>query len=660
MVADPPCVSRRVSRSLIAVGGALVLFSVAFSGSSTVSDTSALSSSTPAAAGKARYATTPTSSLARDFLLDEGNALPAGITRFLAETPVDTDQSTQGMRMDFVAESQLTLTVLNAYTRTSPIQTGKFAYPWWYLAEPFKAHALSAVNGVDPGAWYKWVVDDHTQGYGATCDVLWTSLGWKSVVLIEKLNGTTTCTIAAKVQVKYARREIRSLTDQDRETFFQAAMVLQRVPTEVGQRLYGSAYKSKDYFTRVHLYYGGTSDCDHWHQGAGFVTSHVAFTLEFEQAIQSVSPSVSMPYWDFTIESTLYEPGTFRSSLIFSDDWFGNASPDNDLHTLTEGRWAFVPATANARNFSEVVNSYGVLRAPWNNDPTPFLTRYCEIYGYENNMKPSGCKEYNAAVKKTTWMSMSRQLNSAAHGHIHETIGGAWNHYFAEMNEYVTTPAIMTFAHGIQGLSKELWRAGYSVCPEQCAMDTAWVDCQCQCTPTSIKGKESYDILDDAGVLAAVSYYDQQGHTIDQFYDANGTIYYTLPGYDARESKHIYDSLLKVLCSPGHIGDMFQATSTNDITFWVLHPAVDRLWHYKRLGNQHNYDETWDPYHNCYGHNPTDYLPFKNLFDTDDRFYTNAELYENLRPNTAVLPYVYDHFKWPHCDLIGLPVSNEW
>lgn len=55
-----------------------------------------------------------------------------------------------------------------------------------------------------------------------------------------------------------------------------------------------------------------------------------------------------------------------------------------------------------------------------------------------------------------------------------------------------------------------------------------------------------------------------------------GNVFYTLPGYNEEESAKIYEQLLYLLCSPGHIGTMFQATSTNDITFWVLHPTVDR------------------------------------------------------------------------------------
>lgn len=58
------------------------------------------------------------------------------------------------------------------------------------------------------------------------------------------------------VMVKYVRREIRDLTDRDRETFFNAVSVLQRVPSAVGRQIYGEKYYSKDYFNRIHLYYG--------------------------------------------------------------------------------------------------------------------------------------------------------------------------------------------------------------------------------------------------------------------------------------------------------------------------------------------------------------------------------------------------------------------
>ncbi len=34
------------------------------------------------------------------------------------------------------------------------------------------------------------------------------------------------------------------------------------------------------------------------------MTHHVGYTLLFEQALQLVDPSVSIPYWEYTIECT--------------------------------------------------------------------------------------------------------------------------------------------------------------------------------------------------------------------------------------------------------------------------------------------------------------------------------------------------------------------
>lgn len=74
---------------------------------------------------------------------------------------------------------------------------------------------------------------------------------------------------------------------------------------------------------------GGTKACDHWHQGAGFVTSHIGLTLMYEMSLQAVNPAVAVPYWDFTLESTFFGASDFRTSGVFADDWFGSASPDN-------------------------------------------------------------------------------------------------------------------------------------------------------------------------------------------------------------------------------------------------------------------------------------------------------------------------------------------
>ena len=45
----------------------------------------------------------------------------------------------------------------------------------------------------------------------------------------------------------------------------------------------------------------------------------MALALEFEQSMQSIDPSVSMPYWEYGMETYLYD--SYTESPIFSDDW---------------------------------------------------------------------------------------------------------------------------------------------------------------------------------------------------------------------------------------------------------------------------------------------------------------------------------------------------
>jgi hypothetical protein len=67
-----------------------------------------------------------------------------------------------------------------------------------------------------------------------------------------------------------------------------------------------------------------------------------------------------------------------------------------------------------------------------------------------------------------------------------------------------------------------------------------------------------------------------------------------------------------------------------------------------------SFDNTWeDEVGQCEGHLSYALTPFKNIFDSDDRLYTNSELYELLEPTIDSYPYVYDHFRWSHCEVLG-------
>lgn len=76
--------------------------------------------------------------------------------------------------------------------------------------------------------------------------------------------------------------------------------------------------------------------------GSGFLTHHLALTNTFEASLRSIDPSVTLPYWDFTIEGEeILLKGERPSYMmevtpIFSDTWFGSVDSFNHI---ADSRW---------------------------------------------------------------------------------------------------------------------------------------------------------------------------------------------------------------------------------------------------------------------------------------------------------------------------------
>lgn len=77
--------------------------------------------------------------------------------------------------------------------------------------------------------------------------------------------------------------------------------VLTYIPRLVCRRT-GKNMQGIDFFVQMHLDGAGVKDCDHWHDDAGIMTHHIGYTLQFEQALQVVDPSIAIPYWEYTID----------------------------------------------------------------------------------------------------------------------------------------------------------------------------------------------------------------------------------------------------------------------------------------------------------------------------------------------------------------------
>ena len=53
----------------------------------------------------------------------------------------------------------------------------------------------------------------------------------------------------------------------------------------------------------------------------------------------------------------------------------------------------------NAINYSDIVSPYGLLKSPWNADPSPYLSRSDRIFGLKNNLKVPNSKQNTFSLR---------------------------------------------------------------------------------------------------------------------------------------------------------------------------------------------------------------------------------------------------------------------
>lgn len=117
-------------------------------------------------------------------------------------------------------------------------------------------------------------------------------------------------------------------------------------------------------------------------------------------------------------------------------------------------------------------------------------------------------------------------------------------------------------------------------------------------------------------------------------------------------------------------GDMFEAGSPIEASFWPIHPTMDRLLQYRDLVQPFS-DKTYFGFNEsgssclssmdgCLGHNAGDLTYWKTVLLEADGTYsstyrTNEEVRNAVLPGSGAykMPYIYDSFEWKHCDDAG-------
>lgn len=542
-------------------------------------------------------------------------------------------------------------------------------YPFMHgfdLVEPYRevTMCLSGLAKHCESCEFSWEINNqesreiHANASTENMKTVFTVLGKYTVNVIVHTSSSLQ-TYQSQIICKYVRRELRTLFPEDREAYFESSKVIWDTSTTDGQKLYGDRFQGIEYFVREHNNLAGQRECDHIHDGLGFLTQHAAMSLEFERALQSVNSRVTVPYWDYTIESSwISESGnneisSWYSSEVFSDDWFGETSPAG--YIVNQGRWAYTPAMSTATNqLSSTLNAYGFLRAPWNQNNIPFLTRHNKSYGFYLT-SPPGCKDHYDQMKLTTFAEFGTEISYKPHGKTHTLIGGVWG---ADWSDFLSTSGyssrsgrdISTLAFVVQ---KAMWRAQLLDCPKQCSAETPLAKCKCTCPSlqswlTSGQAKSILQRFNNAPGVNGI------------FSDPS----YTKDKYGADFS----GSLLRLFCndlddfSPV-IGDSLESASPLDVSFWSIHPTVERLWLWRRVLGMTN--DSWVDNDSrsvngfdvgyCWGHNEADVVYWKNLQEGNSRSYTNRELYDYFDPKNGRVSFVYDTFQWSHCESQGFP-----
>ncbi|KAH8052592.1 symporter [Aureococcus anophagefferens] len=434
---------------------------------------------------------------------------------------------------------------------------------------------------------------------------------------------------------------------------------------------YGPAYVDIYALTRQHAALAGDKACDHMHDGLGFLTMHLGLSLAFEQSIQAVDAAVALPYWDYTVDRYDADRGArpLGDSAMWRSDWFGTADPA--VNTVATGRWAFVAAEQGAWD-APVHNSYGFLRAPWNNNDRPWVTRSDSLCGYKFEDTPS-CAAHFALLNGTdSWFDFAWQLPYAPHGSVHQYVGGTLdcNDTATALLEFLrdevnenkypgfasTSSDLMYLLRTDMFLAlKNLYRLDRLAFPAFCSPDAPYSDCASTCDyPTNLNQALAHN---NTGAVEAF-----WGEMMAWDTAIAGSLQTISSRYDWL-SEALKVKVMTHLCDAGFgtDGDHLEAASPLDPSFWPVHPTIERLYQYKQLStgfaNESWPDENYAATAGCYGHARTDVVPFAfSLLEGRDgapAAYTNEELLALASPREPNLPYVYADFDWAHCARAG-------
>lgn len=219
----------------------------------------------------------------------------------------------------------------------------------------------------------------------------------------------------------------------------------------------------------------------------------------YELAIQAVDPSLSLPYWDYT-----YDTSDLSTSIMFQESTFGTItfpaggaywSYTNDSvldAAIPDGRWAQAIAKIDDK-YENLVNAFGYMRGPWNTNPSPFVSRF--------SIQSKTSVMYEGLPNCASMYTMLQQIDMATfldlapffpHASSHADIGGLFGcdvlDGLLEAGLIIDEQAKQRVCKKWTTVLKELYRADFITPSSDCsvtAYDRAGIQCGYECSGTA-------------------------------------------------------------------------------------------------------------------------------------------------------------------------------
>jgi len=413
--------------------------------------------------------------------------------------------------------------------------------------------------------------------------------------------------------IRYVKRELRSLTEADRDRFLDAAATMWSINTVDGKELYGDSYAGIHTFVEEHALASNDIQCDGYHDGSGFFSRHFAITNSFDASLRAIDPSVTLHYWDFTIDGQAIKDAKqipsylTKVSPFFTDTWFGSVDAHNHIQ---DSRWAHknMTKTSDIRSNSDAsTNSFGYIRSKWNNNnDNEIVRRMFDISGFEDTTKPiPSCSTHYQLANVSTLGDFQLYSPGVGHGPLHVHIGGVGGGCVHAMKSFInrwsdilnanmtphevsqidvgpikwrygyTAPRMKVFKEKITGhyyhFYRAFWRSHicsrdntYELlkCPESC--DSTLSNEECKCSIPNLSSN---------------------------FSDIDNVFYCIIEEPSRKMFRQLFSDdfitdLVQTISSSSVIeGEMIEAASPIDIPFWVIHPTLERILAAKRLSS---------------------------------------------------------------------------